>query len=240
MRRGDALAVDFSRELDRVAIERRFCGPATSANGGYVCGMLASFVGVAAQVTLRRPPPLEREVAIVDLGDGRVAMTDGDSVIAEAIRSGVHHVVPRPVGVVDAVLAQRVPTAHSFPSCFVCGPDRADGLRLFAGPVQGTDLVAAPWIPAANLAGPDGHVHAEFVWAALDCPGAFAVVDLGRQPVVLGRLEARQMSPITARHTYVVLGWPLGHDGRKLLAGTAIYGRNGERFATARATWFEA
>lgn len=83
-------------------------------------------------------------------------------------------------------------------------------------------------------------MHPEFVWAALDCPGAFAVVDLGRQPVVLGRLEARQMSPITAGHTYVVLGWPLGHDGRKLLAGTAIYGRNGKLFATARATWFEA
>jgi hypothetical protein len=226
--------------LDRVAIQRRFSGPATAANGGYVCGLLARFVGVAAQITLRRPPPLEREFSIVRFVDGRVAMTDGDLVIADAIRSAVHHVVPRPVGVADAVLAQRVPTAHPFPTCFVCGPERADGLRLFAGPVQGTDLVAAAWIPAADLAGPDGHVHPEFVWAALDCPGAFAVVDLGRQPVVLGRLEARQMSPITAGHTYVVLGWPLGHDGRKLLAGTAIYGRNGELFAAARATWFEA
>ena len=142
------------------------------------------------------------------------------------------------MGVADAIRARRVPTAHPFPTCFVCGPERADGLRLFAGPVPGTEIVAASWIPDADLAGPDGHVYPEFVWAALDCPGAFAVVDLGRQPVVLGRLEGRQVTPVTARHTYVVLGWPLGRDGRKLFAGTAICGRNGELIAAARASWF--
>lgn len=130
--------------LDRVAIQRRFSGPATSANGGYVCGLLARFVGVAAQITLRRPPPLEHDFSIVRFVDGRVAMTDGDLVIADAIRSAVHHVVPRPVGVADAVLAQRVPTAHPFPTCFVCGPERADGLRLFAGPCRGGTSLPLP------------------------------------------------------------------------------------------------
>jgi len=34
-----------------------------------------------------------------------------------------------------------------------------------------------------------------------------------------------------------VLGWPLGEDGRKLYAGTALYTADGELLARARQTW---
>ena len=35
----------------------------------------------------------------------------------------------------------------------------------------------------------------------------------------------------------VVVGWPLGEDGRKLFAGTALLGADGETLATARQVW---
>jgi len=35
----------------------------------------------------------------------------------------------------------------------------------------------------------------------------------------------------------VVTGWPLGEEGRKLYAGTALYGEDGRLLACARATW---
>jgi hypothetical protein len=35
----------------------------------------------------------------------------------------------------------------------------------------------------------------------------------------------------------VVVGWPLGEDGRKLFAGTALYGRDGDVLAVARQVW---
>ena len=35
----------------------------------------------------------------------------------------------------------------------------------------------------------------------------------------------------------VVVGWPLGDEGRKLHAGTALYGRDRELLALARQVW---
>ena len=35
----------------------------------------------------------------------------------------------------------------------------------------------------------------------------------------------------------VVVGWPLGEEGRKLYAGTALYGESGPPLARALATW---
>ena len=35
----------------------------------------------------------------------------------------------------------------------------------------------------------------------------------------------------------MVVGWPLGEDGRKLYAGTALFTADGELLARARATW---
>ena len=48
-----------------VVIERRFRGPPESANGGYACGLVAGLLGGVAEVTLRLPPPLDRELDVV-------------------------------------------------------------------------------------------------------------------------------------------------------------------------------
>jgi hypothetical protein len=35
----------------------------------------------------------------------------------------------------------------------------------------------------------------------------------------------------------VVIGWPLGEEGRKLYAGTALFGARGDLLALARQVW---
>jgi hypothetical protein len=37
----------------------------------------------------------------------------------------------------------------------------------------------------------------------------------------------------------VVAAWPLGEDGRKLFAGTALFAEEGELLALARQVWIE-
>jgi hypothetical protein len=37
----------------------------------------------------------------------------------------------------------------------------------------------------------------------------------------------------------IIVGWPLGEDGRKLYAGTALLRETGDVLAWARATWIQ-
>jgi hypothetical protein len=159
--------------------------------------------------------------------------------------------VPAPVSFADAEAAGArsyvlaTPEAHPFPTCFVCGPDRAahDGLRVFVGPVDGIDgIYASPWIPDASLTPRDGapSVPAEFVWAALDCTGGIAGlsdVDRDTGPWVLGRLTAEFLAPVTVGEQCVTLGWRLGLEGRKLEVGSAVRRADGELAGRARAVW---
>src|SRR3546814_6879537 len=68
---------------DTITIEGRFCGPPGMGNGGYVCGKLAAYVDGPAEVTLRRPTPLDRPLAVVREA-GLARLMDGDAVLAEA------------------------------------------------------------------------------------------------------------------------------------------------------------
>ena len=54
---------------------------------------------------------------------------------------------------------------------------------------------------------------------------------------MLGRLAARLIAPVQPGERCVVIGWPLGEDGRKLYSGTALFSHDGELLAFARATW---
>jgi hypothetical protein len=126
---------------------------------------------------------------------------------------------------------------HAFPTCFVCGPEREDGLRIFAGRLPGDDLFAATWTPDAALAAADGSVREEFVWAALDCPGAFAAGFAGRGEMLLGRMAARIDRRPRVGDAHIVTAWPLGEDGRKRYAATALYDERGALLAISRQTW---
>ena len=224
-----------------LTVPTRFCGPPTSGNGGYTAGLLAARVHgpEGVEVTLRRPPPLDRELTVVG-DDVRAELRDGDDVVAEAIAATLVVEPPPEIGWNDAVTASasstfRDASLHPFPTCFACGPDRAegDGLRLFAGTVEPTGLFAAPWVPT--------EVTAPIVWAALDCPSsapAFANPDADG-PFVLGRITARidRLPTIGVRH--VVTSADLGHDGRKFHAVSAVRDTDGRLCAIARATWIQ-
>jgi hypothetical protein len=214
-----------------VVIDGKFRGPTQSANGGYTCGLLASFMHGPATVTLRLPPPLERPLEVVT--DGPLELLDGEAVVAEAEPTELELDIPDPIAFEEAAAAA-LPEGDResvFPECFVCGWAREDGMRIYPGPVEGRNLFAATWVPGTDL------ISSEFVWAALDCPGAYALHFGERGNPVLGRLAAQVEHLPHAAERCVVLGWPLGEDGRKLFAGTALFGEDGRTLGAARATW---
>jgi len=100
-----------------------------------------------------------------------------------------------------------------FPDCFVCGMNRrpGDGLRIFPGPVTGQGLWAAPWKPDPSVAGPDGRVRPEVVWAALDCPGYFAARSDG-VPMLLGEFNAHVDRRVHISESCVIVGWRPGKE----------------------------
>jgi hypothetical protein len=218
--------------VDQITIDGRFNGPEGSGNGGYTCGLIAGLLGSTVEVTLRRPPPLDRPLDVEREGE-RVLVRDGDALVAEAAPARVDVDVPASPSYEEAERASAGYPGfgeHAFPTCFVCGPERepGDGLRIFAGPL-GDGRVASPWTPA--------EVTPELVWAALDCPGAIAVGYPDRGETLLGRfaVEIEELPRVGER--CVVVGWPLGEEGRKLYAGTALSGEDGRKLASARATW---
>ncbi len=219
-----------------ITLSRRFRGPLASANGGYACGRLAAFVEAeTVEVTLLRPPPLDTSLQVRSDGK-RTLMIDGESVVAEARPARLDLAAPAPVSISEAEEARsrhvRVGNP-AFGECFVCGVrGERDGLGIHAGVVTGRGpLHAAPWTVRESAP--------EIVWAAIDCPGAYAVGALGRGEVVLGRMTARVLRVPEVGERCVVAVWPLDEDGRKLFAGTALFAEDGELLALAKQIWIE-
>jgi hypothetical protein len=235
-----------------ILIERRFCGPPDSGHGGYSCGVVAAHVDGPAEVTLRRPPPLDTRLTVASGDDGLVRVLDGDDLVAEGAPRAhdLGLAAPDPVSIPEAEAAgaashlHQHPEDHPFPKCFVCGPQRApgDGLRIVVGRVGEREVSADVWTPTADLAGADGRVHPEFVWAALDCSGgigSWLVDPLEGNPFVLGRFAVRIPGLVRAGAAHAVTGWRVGRDGRKVDAGSAVFTANGELVALGRATWIQ-
>ncbi len=242
----------MSTELGTVTIDRRFRGPAESGNGGYVCGRVAAFLSDPAEVTLRVPPPLEYTMPVEPLDGGSVRVVDGETIVAEGQATTLAVEVPPVVSIEEARdagsrnPARESPEIHIFPECFTCGPSRevGDGLRIIPGPVtEEAELVADSWTPDDSLVADDGAIPPEIVWAALDCTSYFGgTVRSWAQggdtpPYVLGRLAASVRRRPEAGEQLVALGWPLGEDGRKFFASSAIVDPDGEAVGVARATW---
>lgn len=225
-------------------IERRFNGPAESGNGGYTSGLVARELapppGYAAQVTLRRPPPLDTPLTIARQGDG-LTVSHGDALIAEA--GPVRFDEPPAPAVPYQEAVERSGTYpgftdHPFPTCYVCGPERpaGDGLRIFPG--LGPDgRTAAPWLVPEP-------VDEVTVWAALDCPGGWAIIgrevptDGRPRPYVLGRMTASVRSVPAPGDRCVVTGEVVAVAGRKAEVRSAVYLTGQDRpLAHARATW---
>jgi hypothetical protein len=214
-----------------IVIHPRYRGPDASGNGGYSAGVFAAaHGGRVVEVTLRLPPPLDTPLELV--GDSVVS---GGNVVA-VVREGELGVAPLDaVAPGDAAAAAAPDLESPFPNCFVCGHARGDdGLHIHAGPVADRPVFAAPWTVRDDAVGP------EFVWAALDCPGAYATGVPGRRgTVVLGQLTARVDRVPGGGEACVVVARHLGSDGRKHAAVTALFTASGELLGLARALWIE-
>ncbi len=228
---------------DRVA--DRFCGPPGSGNGGYTVGMVGKYVGHEVEVTLKRPIPLDEDLQVQVDVEGGATLGHRRTEIASARRAELNIDVPEAVNFSRASDARmRYPgfQTHPFPGCFVCGTSRCagDGMCLFTGPVD-EGLVASPWVPSGEFANAESEIAPELICSALDCPGAWALIDrYGIEgPLVLGRMTYRFERPIRADERYVVMGWALGREGRKTFCGTGVYDADGKVCAIAGATWID-
>jgi hypothetical protein len=225
-----------------LSVPGRFNGPLERGHGGYSSAVIAEFVEGQAEVTLRSPVPLDSPLEIGH-EDAAVLVFDGESLIAEAESiPELELEVPPPVDPEQARLAKgryRGATDDLFSHCFVCGRAREDALGVFAGQVDGRDLVASPWTPPAWTAGDSGEVRPEFVWAVMDCPTYFAVYPDTRPVSFLGRMTARIDAPVAAGQEHVVISWPISAEGRKRQAGAGVLTADGEVLAVARALMIE-
>jgi hypothetical protein len=233
-----------------IIIDPRFNGPRLSGNGGYVGGVMAGkfterFGGDGTvEITLRAPIPIDRALQVVREGEA-LMLRDGDGLICEARAGSVAHLAPPPAPTDwDDVLRRGeqggAPEDSDFNWCLVCGRGRAvgDGLRVLgtSGPQPGTSLSC--YLPHANHADSAGRIRPEFVWGALDCPGAFAAQDINdMRPALTGRMTAKVIAPPTVGERCAVVGWKIGEDGRKLYSGTALYTEAGRLCALATCTW---
>ena len=243
--------------MTELLVPGRFNGPAASGNGGWTAGTLAGLLDgcpddhaagwPAVTVTLRRPPPLDTPVPVAD---GVAA--DGTGVVASA------EIVDERLEPVEEVTAAEAATArasyaglgsHPFPTCFACGPERAedDGLRIFPGRVAddsaGRVRVASTWTPHPSHA-EDWHTYADdhrraslgVTWASLDCVGGWAG-DLTERPMVLGRMTARVDTLPVVGEPHVVVGGARGSEGRKTFTASTLYDADGRVVAVAAHVW---
>ncbi len=245
----------MSEFVRTIVIDSRFSGPPGLGNGGYVAGIVARVVGSEATVTLRAPIPLDTPLELGAESDGahpangvaegparRVELRHEGRLLAEAVSAAPDFPPPPPPSAPDRATARaataryagRAPDAYR--ECFVCGHARepGSGLRVFAGPTPNPGFVAADWLVHPGLGDASGAVPDEFLWGALDCPGAYAV---GTADLRLGRMTARLSGRVRPGERCTVAGWRLGNERRKHFTGTAVYGEAGNVVAVAAAVW---
>lgn len=225
-----------------ISIPKRFNGPLESGNGGYSAGLVAGLVEGGAEVSLRSPVPLDTPLEAV-AESGSVLVSHGETLVAEGHPAKVDPELPEPVtpdAARAAMAGYRGLRDGPFCHCYVCGLARDDSFRVFAGRVEGRDLVASTWTPPAWTADDSGEVLAEHVWAALDCPTYFAAYldeDLGMSFLV--RFAVRIDAPVVAGSEHIVVAWPIESAGRKRRAGSAVMTADGEPVAVADALLVE-
>lgn len=233
--------------IEPIVIDPRFCGPRAMVNGGYAAGRFASLIEGPAEITLRAPVRFNTPIAFEpDAAEKNRFQIIASGAEIAAVRPGAVAIVPPPVPPAASIEAARQAYLRDegmtlvYPYCFVCGKRRNadDGLCIFAGPSPESPVNADYWTPSADLAGDDGLVRPEYLWAALDCPSAFAL-RTGDRPVLLGRLTAEIRRRPKPGERLIAMAWKTGSEGRKHFSDSALVDADGEFIAAANAVWIE-
>ena len=230
--------------MDELRIDQRYEGFPGISHGGYLAGVVANELGPSVAVTLTKPVPLGLPVTL-ERSESQVLLRIGGEVAATAVPSQLESTAPEPV---LPAAAERASghylgfTHHFFPNCFTCGPDRSpsEGLRVFPGPVDGRPVVAAVWHPPTWACRADGTVATEILWAALDCSAIWGHILHGGADAddraVSGRLALHQHASVPGDAPSIVVGWPIGREGRKIFAGAGIFSESGQLLVESRQT----
>ena len=236
--------------MDTFSIPRQFCGPPFSSNGGYFCGIVASFFDRPVEIRLKAPPPLDTEMTIQRESDKARVFALG-KLIAEVRPSDVQ---PKPapyISMEDAIRCSNTGLEgsrinHPFPGCFVCGPDRSegDGMHVFTGPKTGTPLYGAKWHahPAWSSNGTD--IDAHYVWSALDCPSSGPAFSTSVTPgsnvaYVLGTLSIHiHQLPKVGNDYAIVCATDESHE-RLYRTRVSLYASDQSLLATGAAVWVQ-
>ena len=216
------------------------------AFGGYLAGVLA--VAARSQrstkVTFLAPAPLGRALAVQPAGE-QTMLREGDTLLARLEPGTAPDGPPRlpEWAEAQACTAEFLDGAEiTHPDCFGCGPARppGTGLRVFTGLSARNDLVIAAWTPPEEMCR-RGQLPTELVWAALDCPGAWARRRLGARdhPAVTASLTVDLRRPVRHHDQIVVVGWLIHSDHRKTWVGSSLISIDGRVQATAEALWID-
>lgn len=207
-------------------VAARFNGPPGSGNGGYTAGLIGTLLGGAATVTLRKPPPLDVAYEVRNSGEGLAAYCGGELIMTAAPATDR----PTAPDWREPASAGAYPgfTDHPFPTCYVCGPKRDDGLAIYPGPLADGGTAASWRVPS--------DVGPVTVWAALDCPGGWAIIAPGR-PYVLGRITVAIDEVPDPGQECVVIGECTGVEGRKGFVRSGLYAPDRRPIAAAEAVW---
>jgi len=225
---------------DTLIIDPRYCGPRSLGHGGYFAGLLAPAISNTTEVTLRSPIPVGAPINVSSSETGVTAYTLAGTLIAETV--GVEAALtPCPtVSLPSARLSEA--RSHELPhhnvECFACGRRRPshDGLGLTPGET-GAGIVACTWTPKIEFSATTDFVSPEFAWAALDCPGAYALPTPNM--VMLGRITASLCGRIRLLEPHVVCARLSKQLGPRFFTDSAIYTASGELRAMAHSIWFE-
>src|SRR4051812_43579312 len=222
-------------------VPRRFCGPPSSGNGGWTAGALAARTGgeppLGVTLSLLAPPPLDVSMSVAVVDAVTAATYDGAPIArGEPAAPAAPAVAIEPVPAAEARAAEASYAglrSHPFPTCFSCGTDRPDGLRIFPGqvaPQSGRARVAATWTPEGTAA--DGPA----TWAALDCVGGWAG-DLEERLMVLARMTAWIDEQPRVGVEHVALGLAGVREGRKTYTSSALVDPDGRVVGRAEHLW---
>jgi hypothetical protein len=231
-------------------LDPRYRGPLVDGqhwgHGGYFCGMVAQLAPGFPALAIKTRIPLERELT-VQMSPGRVTVFDGAEEIADSEVKGapLRVTIPGSVSLDEARAAgERFEgfTRHPFPECFACGHERVagDGLRIFTGevgePVNDAKQLAAIWQPDASSLDRDGFVRPELIWAALDCPGGWAIPE----NVWTVALQVEIVERVPGGQPLIVRGWleqPIDRNRKSRYVGSAVVDERSRVLARGGAIW---
>jgi hypothetical protein len=213
------------------------------AHGGYTAGLLAEHLDGHARVMLRRPPL--RDVPLtVEQADDVVLLRDGDGqLVMEAHAAEPIEVRLPAITIEEASARPRNPKFdhHPYPTCFVCGTARHDGLHIHLSAPDDDHIVTGVWTPSGPLLDGYASVPSPIVWAIVDCLTAWSFADRWDEPqwwpAVTGQISVAVSADIPLGQPCVLVARTARREGRRIMLEAGIVNAAGSWQARGTAVW---